>query len=188
MDINDILCDNTPIDTPFRFRACAPTVETSRASCCGLGDLSGSLLHTGPAQRGSVRLVTYRHRILGRVPMGEQAVFAAAQRFSVHPEQKERMARLLSAWDWGLAGVELQEIAINAQESDQKVWMPLGRHEHHRTGIRLPCAWESSGTQGAFVLLWRLLTALEISGVANNRRVRERSAPAHAGADSWPVC
>ena len=104
--------------------------------------------------------------ILGRVPMGEQAVFAAAQHFSVHPDQKERMVQLLSAWDLGLSGVDLQEMAINAQEPGQKVWVPFGQHKHHQTEVRLPFVWESSGTQGAFVLLSRLLTALEIGGLA----------------------
>jgi len=104
--------------------------------------------------------------VLGRVPMGEQAVLAAAQHFSVHPDQKERMVQLLSAWDLGLTSVELQEITINTPESGQKVWVPFGRHKHHQTEIQLPFAWESSGTQGAFVLLSRLLTALEIGGVA----------------------
>ncbi len=105
--------------------------------------------------------------VLGRMPMGEQVMLTAAQHFSEHPEQRERMDRLLSAWDLGLSGVELQEIAVNnPQEPGQKVWMPFGKHRNQTTEYRLHFALESSGTQGAFVLLARLLEALEKGGLA----------------------
>ncbi len=108
--------------------------------------------------------------VLGRVPMGDQAVFAAAQHFSAHPDQQKQMDQLLSAWDLGLSGIELKEheIVTNPADPNQKlkVWRPFGRHKHHQTEVLLPFALESSGTQGAFVLLSRLLTALEIGGLA----------------------
>ncbi|MDP2787163.1 MAG: AAA family ATPase [Pseudomonadota bacterium] len=105
--------------------------------------------------------------VLGRLSMGEQVMLVAARHFSDHPDQRERMDRLLSAWDLGLSGVELQEVPINnPQEPGQTVWMPFGRHRSRDTEVRLPFALESSGTQGAFVLLARLLEALEIGGLA----------------------
>lgn len=105
--------------------------------------------------------------VLGRLPMGEQVMLVAARHFSEHPDQRVRMDRLLSTWDLGLSGVELQEVPINSpQEPGQTVWMPFGRHRSHDIEARLPFALESSGTQGAFVLLARLLEALEIGGLA----------------------
>ena len=105
--------------------------------------------------------------VLGRVPMGEQVLQTAARHFSNHPEQRERMNRLLAGWDLGLSGVELQEILVgNPQEPGQKVWMPFGKHQSRGVEFRLPFLLESSGTQGAFVLLSRLLEALESGGLA----------------------
>lgn len=105
--------------------------------------------------------------VSGRVPMGSQDVQIAAQHFSVHPEQRKRMEQLLSAWDLGLSGVELLELTVNnPQEPGQKVWVPFGKHKNKMTEFQLPFALESSGTQGAFVLLSRLLQTLEIGGLA----------------------
>jgi hypothetical protein len=105
--------------------------------------------------------------VMGRMPMGDQVVFSATQHFSAHPDQRERMNHLLAAWDLGLSGVELHEIPTNnAQEPGQKIWMPFGKHRNRETEFSLPFAMESSGTQGAFVLLSRLLDALEMGGLA----------------------
>jgi len=119
------------------------------------------------AKRMAAAYVVTNVNILGRMPMGDQAVLAAAQHFSAHPEQRKRMDRLLSAWDLGLSGVELQELPANdPQEPSKKVWVPFGRHVNHEKEFRLPFALESSGTQGAFVLLSRLLPVLEFGGLA----------------------
>jgi len=105
--------------------------------------------------------------VLGRVPMGSQDVQVATHHFSVHPDQRKRMEQLLSAWDLGLSGVELLELPVNnPQEPLQKVWVPFGKHKNKTTEFQLPFTLESSGTQGAFVLLSRLLQALEIGGLA----------------------
>jgi uncharacterized protein len=105
--------------------------------------------------------------VLGRVPMGDQAVLAAAEHFSAHSGQRERMGRLLTTWDLGLSGVHLQEMVLtDAEEATRNIWMAFGRHRNRSAEYRLPFAFESSGTQGAFVLLSRLLQALEIGGLA----------------------
>lgn len=105
--------------------------------------------------------------VLGRVPMGSQDVQVAAHHFSVHPDQRKQMEQLLSAWDLGLSGVELLELPVNnPQEPLQKVWVPFGKHKNKTTEFQLPFTLESSGTQGAFVLLSRLLQTLEIGGLA----------------------
>lgn len=105
--------------------------------------------------------------VLGRVPMGSQDVQVAAQHFSSRPEQCKRMEQLLSAWDFGLSGIELIELsANNTQDPAQKVWVPFGKHKNKSTEFQLPFVLESSGTQGAFVLLSRLLQTLEFGGLA----------------------
>jgi hypothetical protein len=105
--------------------------------------------------------------VLGRVPMGDQAVLSAAEHFVANTSQREQMNKLLAAWDLGLSGIELQEIPVNdPQQPGRKVWIPFGRHHSRDTEFSLPFAMESSGTQGAFVLLSRLLQALEIGGLA----------------------
>ena len=105
--------------------------------------------------------------VLGRVPMGSQDVQVAAQHFASRPQQRKRMEQLLSAWDLGLSGVELMELsANNPQDPAQKVWVPFGKHKNKSTEFQLPFVLESSGTQGAFVLLSRLLQTLEFGGLA----------------------
>jgi len=105
--------------------------------------------------------------VLGRMHIGNQDVQNAAQHFAAHDEQRKRMEQLLSTWDLGLSGVELVELVIsNPQDSSQKIWMPFGKHRNKTTDFKLPFALESSGTQGAFVLLSRLLQTLETGGLA----------------------
>lgn len=105
--------------------------------------------------------------LFGRMNIGNQEVQNAAQHFSAHPEQRKRMAQLLSAWDLGLSGVELVEVPVNnPQEPNKKIWVPIGLHKNKTTEFSLSFSLESSGTQGAFVLLSRLLQTLEIGGLA----------------------
>ncbi len=105
--------------------------------------------------------------VIGRVHMADLRVYQAAAHFSALPEQKEKMSRLLSAWDLGLSGVDLREIsANNPQDPNQKIWMPMGKHWSHGKEFDLPFAFESSGTQAAFVLLSQILPALEMGGLA----------------------
>ena len=119
------------------------------------------------AMRMTAPYVNTNVNLLGRMPIGSQDVQVAAQHFSVHAVQRERMEYLLSAWDLGLSGVELQEFVVNnPQEPSQTVWVPFGKHKNRNTEFKLPFALESSGTQGAFVLLSQLLQTLEIGGLA----------------------
>ena len=108
--------------------------------------------------------------IQGRIPLGDVPVMVAAQHFSVHPNQQQQMKALLSAWDLGLTNVELKTFPLqNPEDPDkpgQNVWIPFGMHKNKGVEFRLPFAMESSGTQGAFVLLSRLLEALEIGALA----------------------
>lgn len=119
------------------------------------------------AQKLAAPAVLTNVNVLGRIPMGEQALAVAARHFSENAPQRSHMERLLSSWDLGLSGVELLEVPVNnAQEPNQKVWMPYGKHLTNNKAHTLPFVYESSGTQAAFVLLSRLLYTLEIGGLA----------------------
>jgi len=105
--------------------------------------------------------------VLGRMFVSNEDVQIAAQHFSIHQEQYKRMEKLLSAWDLGLSGIDLQEITINSPDGvEQKVWIPFGKHSCKGDAFRLSFTLESSGTQSAFVLLARLLPTLEVGGLA----------------------
>ena len=107
--------------------------------------------------------------LFGRQTLNETALFAAARHFANKPEQREKMDRLLAEWDLGLSGVEIKEVERPSQQNPEKtetVWLPYGKHKTQNTEISLPFIMESSGTQGAFVLLSRLLQTLEIGGLA----------------------
>jgi hypothetical protein len=119
------------------------------------------------ATRMAAAYVITNVNLFGRVPMGEQVLQRAARHFSSHHEQRGQMSNLLSGWDLGLSGVALQEIPVSTpQETEQKVWMPFGKHQSRGKEFLIPFFMESSGTQGAFVLLSLLLEALETGGLA----------------------
>ncbi|NDU90115.1 MAG: hypothetical protein G3I08_09620 [Ferrovum sp.] len=89
------------------------------------------------AKRMAAPYVVTNVNLMGRVPMADQAVLVAAQHFSVNANQYDRMQQLLSAWDLGLSGVDLQEITINnPQEPGQKMWIPFGKHKSHDKEFR----------------------------------------------------
>jgi ABC-type thiamine transport system ATPase subunit len=105
--------------------------------------------------------------VLGRMPMGEGALFAAADHFSRNPKQQAHVESLLANWDLGLSGVNLEQIPTpTLEDPDKKIWMPFGRHTTKKAEVSIPFLVESSGTQSAFVLLSRLLPTLAIGGLA----------------------
>lgn len=104
---------------------------------------------------------------MGRRTMDESALVTAANYFSANPEHSQKMSALLASWDLGLSDVEIREIAAaTPEEPNRKIWYPFGKHRSTKGDAMLPFAVESSGTQGAFVLLSHLLQALEFGGVA----------------------
>lgn len=119
------------------------------------------------AARMAATYVISNVNVLGRRAMGESLVLLAAEHFAVRPEQASRMSTLLASWDLGLTGVELKKIpSATPEDPGRMVWVPYGKHISRRVEASLPFALESSGTQGAFVLLASLLGALETGGLA----------------------
>jgi hypothetical protein len=104
----------------------------------------------------------------GRMIADNSQLAAAAQYFAANPTHKETMVHLLSRWDLGLSDVHIREFETVLPDSTRrKLWIPFGIH---KTAVgpqfELEFSQESSGTQGAFVLLARLLPALTTGGLA----------------------
>jgi len=119
------------------------------------------------AQRMAAPYVVTNVNVLGRMPMDNGLLLAAAEHFSRASEQQALMGKLLTSWDLGLTEIDLQQIPAPTQDDpNRKVWMPFGKHRNKAREFGLPFLVESSGTQSAFVLLSRLLPALEIGGLA----------------------
>jgi uncharacterized protein len=105
--------------------------------------------------------------IQGRRIIDSHAILSAAEHFSLNSEEKMQMNNLLVSWDLGLAAVEIREVPSgNTEDPDGKVWLPFGKHISGEYEAKLPFFSESSGTQGAFVLLSRLLPTLTTGGLA----------------------
>ncbi len=121
------------------------------------------------AQRMAAPSVVTNVNVFGRMYMDNAHLLAAADHFSRSLEQQRQMEKLLAGWDLGLSGVRLTEVPAPTQDDpNRKVWMPFGKHRNKSSEFDLPFLVESSGTQSAFVLLSRLLPALEIGGLAVN--------------------
>jgi hypothetical protein len=119
------------------------------------------------AKQLATTMVISNLNVVGRLPISDQAIMFAAEHFSSSPAQRLQMNRLLSEWDLGLLGVDLQEIQLNPVEApEEKSWFPFGRHVSGTDTFSLPFNMESNGTQGAFILLSRLLPILEHGGLA----------------------
>lgn len=104
----------------------------------------------------------------GRVPLNVDLVIGAAGYFAVDEAQRKQMIKLLAGWDMGLHDVLLREVeSVKPDGSKAKHWFPFGMHKSRSdTPFALPFIDESSGTQSAFVLLARLLPALQSGGLA----------------------
>jgi hypothetical protein len=100
---------------------------------------------------------------------GEAALFDAADYFRDNQAQTDQMRTLLKSWDLGLTDVDFHQFdSVENQHTaqPQKRWFPMGKHSARGNSFSLPFWLESSGTQAAFLLLWRLLPVLSTGGVA----------------------
>lgn len=104
---------------------------------------------------------------LGRMARSSDRVFVATELYKQNPLLNNRMVQLLIGWDLGLSSIEIRRIAVpNLQGEREEIDFPFGIHEAGSQKAELPLFQESSGTQGAFVLLSRLLPVLEYGGLA----------------------
>lgn len=107
--------------------------------------------------------VNYR----GRSHFNVDQVISASNFYADHTEMWARMVELLRDWDLGLSGVDIRKIPITQPSGEQKeIFIPFGQHDCGSKQAELAFFQESSGTQGAFVLLAKLLPALAHGGIA----------------------
>jgi hypothetical protein len=104
----------------------------------------------------------------GRMVNDANQLIQAATHFAAEESQRQQLVRLLSAWDLGLGDVLVREMeAAQPDGKMSKFWLPFGLHRAAGgVSFELPFTQESSGTQGALVLLSRLLPALATGGLA----------------------
>jgi len=81
---------------------------------------------------------------------------------------REQVVSLLREWDFGLSDVVIEEVSFTNPGSAEitKYYMPFGVHKVDNQEAKRIFTVESSGTQGAYVLLSYLLPALAAGGVA----------------------
>lgn len=105
--------------------------------------------------------------VLGRKPIDHDQLLKVSQFYARHEHLRTRMAHLLSQWDLGLSDVRLQKQTITRDNGEtEDVHLPFGIHRVGHEEHALVFFHESSGTQGAFLLLSRLLPVLETGGLA----------------------
>jgi predicted ATPase len=105
---------------------------------------------------------------IGRVHLNFLRIVEATDIFRKNESLRKQMVSLLQDWDFGLSDIVLKETEFREMDSTEvaKHYMPFGVHtDGEREAERMFVA-ESSGTQGAYVLLSHILPALAKGGVA----------------------
>lgn len=112
-------------------------------------------------------LATNIHQF-GRIVNDSNQLLLAAAYFAGDAMQHQRLVRLLSAWDLGLHDVQVRELeTVQPDGKKEKFWLPFGIHRAaNGNQFELPFMLESSGTQGALMLLHRVLPVLKTGGLA----------------------
>jgi hypothetical protein len=103
----------------------------------------------------------------GRDHFKTSDVFEATEFFHGRPALRAQMSELLSRLDLGLSEVIIESHKFVERESgkSEEANIPLGVHRMGDQVQKLPFWYESSGTQAAFVLLEKILPALEHGGI-----------------------
>jgi len=103
----------------------------------------------------------------GRDHFKTSDVFEATEFFHGRPALRAQMSELLSQLDLGLSEVVIESRKVVEKESgeSEEANIPFGVHRMGKKEQKLPFWHESSGTQAAFVLLEKILPALEHGGI-----------------------
>ena len=103
---------------------------------------------------------------LGRQPMDHDQIFRASQFYADHEAVRSQMAALLRQWDLGLSDVRLDKHTVTRENGEtEDIHIPVGIHRVGEQEHPLLLLQESSGTQGAFILLSRILPVLQGGGL-----------------------
>jgi hypothetical protein len=120
------------------------------------------------AQRMAASYVFSNIGSTGRMSVNNNELSGAAEYFAGNEAHRQHMIKLLAGWDMGLNDVELRQLeTVQPDGTNGSFWFPFGLHKmQNGKQFKLAFVDESSGTQGAFVLLSRLLPALAQGALA----------------------
>lgn len=105
---------------------------------------------------------------MGRHHFQHGEVFVAAKEYEQVPQLKVRMVEAMREFDLGLSDIAIRQREITREDgSTSTLHEPVGLHRNN-AGYEFELSFldESSGTQSAFVLLGKILHALECGGIA----------------------
>lgn len=104
---------------------------------------------------------------MGRAYMDNNQILLASDFYAQNELYQTQMSNLLRQWDLGLSAVRLVKQEVTDSNGEKKeIHVPYGVHAIHGREHELILMQESSGTQGAFTLLSRILPALNAGGLA----------------------
>jgi AAA15 family ATPase/GTPase len=105
--------------------------------------------------------------LFGRQHFDDMQIIGASALYAANEGIRSQMTKLLCGWDLGLSDVRLDE-QVHLLESgiEQRIFVPVGLHKVGGVDHALIFKHESSGTQGAYLLLSRILPVLERGGLA----------------------
>lgn len=111
--------------------------------------------------------ITSNITVFGRAHYSRGHLMTAAKFLYFNQEIKAQVNSILLELDLGLAEIDIVEYQQNiSEENSESEYIPWGIHRTTQGEFKLPFDDESSGTQSAFVLLCRLLSALSKGGIA----------------------
>ncbi|MCD8566236.1 MAG: ATP-binding protein [Burkholderiaceae bacterium] len=103
---------------------------------------------------------------LGRQTMDHDQIRRASEFYAQNAGIRGQMATLLNQWDFGLSDVRVEKHTVTRESGKtEEIHIPFGIHRVGNKEHPLMFFHESSGTQGAFILLSRILPALQQGGL-----------------------
>jgi hypothetical protein len=103
---------------------------------------------------------------LGRQALDHDQILQASEFYAKNATMQSQMAKLLHEWDFGLSDVRVEKRTVTRESGQtEDIHIPFGVHQVEGKEHSLMFLHESSGTQGAFILLSRILPALERGGL-----------------------
>ena len=103
----------------------------------------------------------------GRQRLDDSQLSVASSFYANNQPICNAMSKLLSQWDFGLSQVRIEKHTITRENGlSEEVFIPFGVHFVAEKEHALMMMQESSGTQGAYLLLSRILPALQSGGLA----------------------
>ena len=103
---------------------------------------------------------------LGRQTMDHDQIMRASEFYAKNTGIRGQMATLLNQWDFGLSDVRVEKQTVTRESGKtEEIHIPFGIHRVGDKEHPLMFLYESSGTQGAFILLSRILPGLQQGGL-----------------------